>query len=68
VGTAIGIGRIGAILSPTIAGALLDSGWTPGNLYVAVGAVFVVTALLLWVVRIAPAPSPATPAPALDAS
>ena len=32
VGTAIGIGRIGAILSPTVAGALLDNGWTPTSL------------------------------------
>jgi hypothetical protein len=69
VGTAIGIGRIGAILSPTIAGALLDSGWTPESLYIAVGAVFVATALLLRVVRIAPASSRSRDAePALDAS
>jgi MFS family permease len=69
VGTAIGIGRIGAILSPTIAGALLDNGWTPQNLYITVGAVFVATALLLWVVRLAPAASrsPRT-ADAVDAS
>jgi benzoate transport len=47
VGTAIGIGRIGAILSPTLAGALLDIGWTPQNLYLAFGVVFVATAALL---------------------
>jgi benzoate transport len=57
VGTAIGIGRIGAILSPTVAGTLLDAGWTPESLYIAVGLVFLVTALLLWVVRLAPAGS-----------
>jgi|tagenome__1003787_1003787.scaffolds.fasta_scaffold20217902_2 hypothetical protein len=55
VGTAIGIGRIGAILSPTIAGGLLDVGWTPESLYITVGVVFLITALLLWVVRLAPA-------------
>ena len=55
VGAAIGIGRIGAILSPTIAGALLDVGWTPQHLYIAVGGVFVATALLLWLVRLSPA-------------
>jgi MFS family permease len=47
VGTAIGIGRIGAILSPTLAGALLDLGWTPQNLYLAFGVVFIATAALL---------------------
>jgi benzoate transport len=57
VGTAIGIGRIGAILSPTVAGALLDNGWTPQNLYITVGGVFIATALLLWVVRLTPAAS-----------
>jgi benzoate transport len=57
VGTAIGIGRIGAILSPTVAGGLLDVGWTPESLYITVGVVFLVTALLLWLVRLAPAAS-----------
>jgi benzoate transport len=51
VGTAIGIGRIGAILSPTLAGALLDAGWTPQSLYLAVGVVFVATAALLLLLR-----------------
>jgi benzoate transport len=35
VGWAIGIGRIGAILAPTIAGILGDSGWTTTQLYLA---------------------------------
>ncbi len=66
VGTAIGIGRIGAIASPTIAGGLLDVGWTPENLYVTVGLVFVATALLMWAVRVTAAGSrsPATAAAA----
>ncbi|MCR3721548.1 MULTISPECIES: MFS transporter [Prauserella salsuginis group] len=51
VGTAIGIGRIGAILSPTIAGTLLDAGWTPHHLYLAFGAVFVLTAAALTLLR-----------------
>lgn len=51
VGTAISIGRIGAILSPTIAGALLDSGWSPQHLYLAFGTVFVLTALALCLLR-----------------
>lgn len=33
MGWAIGIGRIGAILAPLIAGMLLDGGWQPGQLY-----------------------------------
>jgi benzoate transport len=52
VGTAIGIGRIGAIVSPTVAGALLDDGWTPQNLYLAFAVVFVLTAALLALLRI----------------
>lgn len=33
VGLIIGVGRIGAILSPIIVGGLLDQNWTPGALY-----------------------------------
>ncbi|AGU52758.1 aromatic acid/H+ symporter, MFS-type [Variovorax paradoxus B4] len=35
MGWAIGIGRIGAILAPLIAGMLLDGGWQPPHLYYA---------------------------------
>ena len=35
LGWAIGIGRIGAILAPLIAGMLLDGGWRPASLYYA---------------------------------
>jgi len=35
MGWAIGIGRIGAILAPLIAGMLLDRGWQPPHLYYA---------------------------------
>jgi MFS family permease len=35
MGWAIGIGRIGAILAPLIAGALLDGGWAAPQLYYA---------------------------------
>ncbi|WP_246836254.1 MFS transporter [Nesterenkonia sp. NBAIMH1] len=37
VGAALGVGRCGAILAPTIVGGLLDSGWTPAALYTGVG-------------------------------
>jgi MFS family permease len=33
MGWAIGMGRTGAIVSPTVAGVLLDLGWKPGGLY-----------------------------------
>lgn len=33
LGWAIGIGRVGAIVSPLVAGVLIDSGWQPANLY-----------------------------------
>ncbi|MBN6040213.1 MFS transporter [Amycolatopsis sp. 195334CR] len=51
VGTGLAIGRAGAVLAPSIAGALLDSGWTAERLYVVNGGVFVVTAVLLLLVR-----------------
>lgn len=41
VGVAIGVGRLGAILAPTIAGALLDSGFDKQDLYMGVGFVMV---------------------------
>jgi benzoate transport len=33
LGLVIGMGRVGSIASPIIAGAFLDSGWEPGSLY-----------------------------------
>lgn len=44
VGWGIGIGRIGAILSPIVAGALLDLHWTPTQLYLLVAVSFVLGA------------------------
>ncbi|KAG8149829.1 MFS transporter [Burkholderia catarinensis] len=35
IGLAVGIGRLGAILSPMTVGALLDSGWSVSHLYFA---------------------------------
>jgi MFS family permease len=35
LGWAIGMGRIGAIVAPLMAGVLLDGGWQPPNLYYA---------------------------------
>jgi benzoate transport len=58
VGWGIGIGRIGAILSPTVAGLLLDSGWQPLHLYGVFGVVFVIAAAVLLALRPATQPQP----------
>ncbi|MNH30044.1 putative 3-hydroxyphenylpropionic transporter MhpT [compost metagenome] len=60
VGWGIGIGRIGAILSPTVAGVLLDGGWQPLHLYGVFAIVFVLAAGCLLLLR--PAARPAQPA------
>ncbi|MCH6471985.1 MFS transporter [Sinomonas terrae] len=66
VGWGIGVGRAGAILSPTVAGALLDAGWTPSGLYLAVGAVVLVAAAAVFLLpRSAAAGSTADDEPAL---
>ena len=60
VGWGIGIGRMGAILSPTVAGVLLDGGWQPLHLYGVFAIVFVLAAGCLLLLR--PAARPAQPA------
>lgn len=52
VGTGLAIGRAGAILAPTLAGTLLDGGWTPQSLYLLFGVVFVVAAATLFLLRL----------------
>lgn len=47
VGYAIGFGRIGAILSPTIAGLFLDQGLAPATLYAYYGVVFIFAIFLI---------------------
>lgn len=51
VGTALAVGRAGAILAPAAAGALLDFGWSPQQLYLAAGVIFVGTAAALTLLR-----------------
>ncbi|MFC0308966.1 MFS transporter [Gallibacterium trehalosifermentans] len=51
VGTAIGVGRIGAILAPTIAGILLDQGWDKQSLYIGVAAVLLISTLALFYLK-----------------
>lgn len=55
MGTAVGIGRVGAILAPLAAGALLDGGWTPNQLYIAIAVAFAATAVVLLGLRAADA-------------
>ena len=62
VGTGLAIGRAGAILAPTLAGALLDGGSTPQQLYIGAGVVFIATAAVLTLLRTS------TPAAAPDAA
>lgn len=68
VGTALAVGRAGAILAPAAAGSLLDLGWSPQQLYLAAGVIFVGTAAALTLLRTkakAPAREPEPePAPA----
>ncbi|MFI7481482.1 MFS transporter, partial [Kocuria sp. M1R5S2] len=47
VGWGIGVGRAGAILAPIAVGALLDSGWSPTQLYLGVAVVVVLAAVAL---------------------
>ena len=67
MGSAIGIGRLGAILAPTISGVLLDRGWTPAHLYVlfSIPYVFAAVAMMSIRTREASASSPAAGCSAL---
>jgi benzoate transport len=57
VGWGIGIGRAGAILAPTVTGALLDAGWTPSGLYLGVGAVVLVATVAIFLLPRSGSPS-----------
>lgn len=47
VGTTLAVGRAGAILSPILAGYLLDAGWTPGALYTGAAVAVALAAVAL---------------------
>jgi benzoate transport len=51
MGSAIGIGRFGAILAPILSGALLDAGWTPARLYVLFVIPYLIAALAMLGIR-----------------
>ncbi|RGE45224.1 MFS transporter [Comamonas testosteroni] len=44
LGWAIGVGRVGAIVSPLVAGRLIDASWKPDQLFTLYGAAFVLAA------------------------
>ncbi len=52
VGWGIGIGRIGSILSPLVAGVLIDKGLQPVQLYAGFGMAFVLAAVVVLLHRI----------------
>lgn len=52
VGWGIGVGRAGAILAPITVGALLDAGWSPIQLYIAVALILLVSAVALAKLRV----------------
>ncbi|WP_439287327.1 MFS transporter [Lonepinella sp. BR2357] len=51
VGWSIGMGRVGSILAPTIAGSLLDLGWQKQSLYIAVGFVLLIAVVALFFLK-----------------
>ncbi|MGW6621986.1 MFS transporter [Nocardia sp. NPDC055002] len=67
VGSAIGIGRAGAIASPLIVGALIDAGWTPAHLYVAAAALVLVAAGAALTLR-SSGPAPGSEPPTVTAT
>jgi hypothetical protein len=52
MGLAIGIGRIGAILAPLVAGVLVDGGWATPWLYVAFAVPLLLAVLSVQALRI----------------
>jgi nitrate/nitrite transporter NarK len=48
VGVVLATGRIGAIISPVVAGVLLDAHWTAQDLFMFFAGSQIVAALLVW--------------------
>lgn len=51
MGWAIGVGRLGAILSPLVAGGLIDAGWQPVHLYGGYALAFALAAVFIMLLR-----------------
>lgn len=56
LGWGIGIGRVGAIISPLVAGRLIDASWKPADLYVLFALAFVLAAVAVWMMKSQPQP------------
>jgi benzoate transport len=59
-GLAIGVGRVGGILSPWLAGQLLEMGWTHQNLFLFFGLPLLLAGLTIHLLRNQSAPAAAT--------
>lgn len=57
LGWAIGIGRSGAILSPLVAGGLIDANWSPEQLFTLYAVAFLLAALAIFLLQRRPASS-----------
>jgi len=65
VGWALGIGRVGGILGPLVAGAALSAGWSAGTVFVALSVPMLLAAfLVLYLGRRARQTAPVVPEPA----
>jgi MFS family permease len=51
LGWGIGMGRVGAILSPIVAGRLIDASWKPADLYLLFASAFVIAAAVVWLMK-----------------
>ncbi|EOG3620229.1 MFS transporter [Pseudomonas putida] len=51
LGWGIGVGRLGAIVSPLVAGRLIDASWKPADLYVLFALAFIFAAIAVWFVK-----------------
>ncbi|WP_165006278.1 MFS transporter [Neisseria yangbaofengii] len=51
VGVTIGVGRLGSILAPVVAGSLLDAGWAKDDLYGATAAVIILAVAALFFLK-----------------
>lgn len=51
VGVTIGVGRLGSILAPIVAGGLLDAGWAKDDLYGATAVVIILAVVALFFLK-----------------
>lgn len=51
VSMAIGVGRLGSIVSPLLAGALLDAGWQKNQLYLGAAGILIIAAVALFALK-----------------